>query len=286
MVAISTGFKTSAIPWAGGSVAEVMKTTTLRPRTLSALVLAGAIPNLLAALVVGGLSIGALSTIDGRAWALAHELHAGTLEPEAITEFARWVRRIVVASLATMVLLVSVTLDALVSAARQLERRIGFARDFVAARADGAHPEPLMSSSSCAIGELEAQLDRLARVLDARDVALEAEIEHNRFEGQMQRALELADSEADVMDVTLRGLAEAVPDHAVELLLADSSQAHLRRAIATPTLATGGCSVQSPVTVPLSARGAHCASPTPRPSTPDPSCADAPVAAARGCARR
>ena len=60
-------------------------------------------------------------------------------------------------------------------------------------------------------------------------------------------ALEMADTEEEALDVTGRALGQAAPRVAAELLLADSSQAHLYRAlVAGPDPAGPGWQVQAP----------------------------------------
>jgi diguanylate cyclase (GGDEF)-like protein len=70
------------------------------------------------------------------------------------------------------------------------------------------------------------------------------------FEAKLARALEMADDEAGAFDTVRRALQLAVPDSAVELLVADNSHAHLDHVV-TVSPADGqagacGCSVASP----------------------------------------
>jgi len=223
-----------------------MHTTDLSLRNLNALVLVATIPSLLLGLVVAGLGVGALSTIDGRTWALAHELHAGTLEPSALTEWAGWMRHFVLG----MLVLVGVSLPTSVATAwmslKRLSQRIDSATKVLSKRAAGEPAEAFPVATACALGRLETAITAVSASLDDRDRAFDREVRGNRFEGELQRALELVDDESDVMDVAVRALGQAMPDRAVELLLADSSQAHLRRATATPEMGGTGCSVGSP----------------------------------------
>lgn len=68
-----------------------------------------------------------------------------------------------------------------------------------------------------------------------------------RYRRRFHLALEMADTEDEALDVTARAIALAVPATPVELLLADSSQAHLYRALVAGTDPEGpGCSVSAP----------------------------------------
>jgi len=226
-----------------------MHTTRRALKNLDALVMLGAMPVTVLALAGVGLGIGALSTIDGRAWALAHELHAGNLDPESITEFAGWARTSLLVTTGLTFAMVPLTIGVLWLGLRGIHARLTQLTDFVEARARGESPELLDSRTTCALGTLETALMALSTTLESRDVAFDKEVRSNRFEGELQRALELVDVEHDVMDVTVRALDLSLPGRSVELLLADSSQAHLRRATATDSMGTpehGGCRVSAP----------------------------------------
>jgi diguanylate cyclase (GGDEF)-like protein len=68
-----------------------------------------------------------------------------------------------------------------------------------------------------------------------------------RFRQRLGRAVEMADSEAEALGVVEKALAPASAAHPAELLLADSSQSHLRQAVAVGGGGAGpGCPVDSP----------------------------------------
>lgn len=90
----------------------------------------------------------------------------------------------------------------------------------------------------------------------ARERELRAASARRDFEVRLANALEMADTEDDALDVIRRAIANAVPDTAAEVLLADNSQAHLLRATATDALGTGeGCRVATPAACPATRRG-------------------------------
>jgi diguanylate cyclase (GGDEF)-like protein/PAS domain S-box-containing protein len=91
-------------------------------------------------------------------------------------------------------------------------------------------------------------------VINARDVTnrvrLEQELalqaQRDTFGSQLGEALEMADEEASAYDIIERAMVEIAPDSPMELLLSDSSRAHLARTAASPTSGAPSCPVQSP----------------------------------------
>jgi len=77
----------------------------------------------------------------------------------------------------------------------------------------------------------------------SREGKLRAEASRQQFEGRLARALDMAQDEAAALDVVDRALSLAAPDHPAELLLADSSRAHLVRSAGRGDRA---CWVESP----------------------------------------
>ena len=77
------------------------------------------------------------------------------------------------------------------------------------------------------------------------------------FETTLQRALEMAETEADAYIVVNRALDASVPNLQVEMLLADSSRAHFHQMFVTDSGpdARTGCGVVSPLLCPATNRG-------------------------------
>ncbi|MEM9467779.1 MAG: diguanylate cyclase [Actinomycetota bacterium] len=73
---------------------------------------------------------------------------------------------------------------------------------------------------------------------------------------QVTDGLDIVDSESAAYDVLARALQVAAPDHSAELLLADSSRAHLHVAAEHPENGSAGCPVVSPSSCPAVRRGA------------------------------
>lgn len=80
-----------------------------------------------------------------------------------------------------------------------------------------------------------------------REEALAAEGRRQEFDTRLHRALEMSSTEQGCYDVVELAFAKVGPRFAAELLLADSSHAHLKRAVGVgPDGATPGCGVTSP----------------------------------------
>ncbi len=108
---------------------------------------------------------------------------------------------------------------------------------------------------------LEAHLtdlrtDRHVRgiVLNARDITerirLEQELsrqaQRDNFGAQLVEALEMADDESSAYDVVRRAMVEIAPEAPMELLLSDSSRAHLEQTAIHPQAGAPSCPVESP----------------------------------------
>ena len=91
-------------------------------------------------------------------------------------------------------------------------------------------------------------------MINARDVTervrLEQELalqtQRDTFGSQLVEALEMADEEASAYDIIERAMVEISPGSPMELLLSDSSRAHLERTATSPTSGAPSCPVQSP----------------------------------------
>ena len=73
--------------------------------------------------------------------------------------------------------------------------------------------------------------------------------------GQLHDALDMADDEPAVHRVVARAMQRIVPAAAGELLLADSSRAHLQRVAESPSAGAAGCGVTTPWGCPAVRRG-------------------------------
>jgi diguanylate cyclase (GGDEF)-like protein/PAS domain S-box-containing protein len=100
-------------------------------------------------------------------------------------------------------------------------------------------------------------------VLNARDIServkLEREVsqqaERDKFGGQLIEALEMADEEGSAYDVVERAMTEISATTPMELLLSDSSRAHLKRVATSPSAGAPACPVESPFSCAAVRRG-------------------------------
>ena len=81
----------------------------------------------------------------------------------------------------------------------------------------------------------------------------------NAFPAELADALEMVDAEQDVHEVVARAMRCIAPDLPMEMLVADSSRAHLERACVHPEAGSPGCSVESPYGCAAVRRGAPVA---------------------------
>lgn len=85
------------------------------------------------------------------------------------------------------------------------------------------------------------------RESDHREAILVLEGQRREFAARLSRALDMADDQTGALNVAARAFEELSPHARVEVLLADSSQAHLVRAVAhEPSDSVEGCSVATP----------------------------------------
>lgn len=70
--------------------------------------------------------------------------------------------------------------------------------------------------------------------LEALHRDVDVEVSRQEFEGRLRRAFEMAVDEPGAIEVARRGVEVVLPEGAAELLLADSSDAHLHRAMHRP----------------------------------------------------
>lgn len=91
-------------------------------------------------------------------------------------------------------------------------------------------------------------------VVNARDITERVRLEHqltrqaqrDTFGSQLVEALEMADEESAAYDVVRRAMCEISPDTPMELLLSDSSRAHLEQTAVHPAAGAPACPVESP----------------------------------------
>jgi diguanylate cyclase (GGDEF)-like protein len=96
------------------------------------------------------------------------------------------------------------------------------------------------------VSALARMINLLADTMQGMLTRLRTEASRSSFSNQLVEALEMADSEAEADRVIARAMNTISDVHPMELLLADSSRAHLERACVHPKTGASNCSVDSP----------------------------------------
>ncbi|MEQ1807091.1 MAG: sensor domain-containing diguanylate cyclase, partial [Burkholderiaceae bacterium] len=96
------------------------------------------------------------------------------------------------------------------------------------------------------LGPLGSAIDQMASSLNQMISTMRDEALNASFEKQLAGALDMTDREAQVATVAARAMGEVSVAHAMELLISDSSLAHMARAAEHPSAGAPGCRVGSP----------------------------------------
>jgi diguanylate cyclase (GGDEF)-like protein len=96
------------------------------------------------------------------------------------------------------------------------------------------------------VSALARMINLLADTMQGMLTRLRSEASRSSFSNQLVEALEMADSEAEADRVIARAMNSISEVHPMELLLADSSRAHLERACVHPKTGSPNCTVESP----------------------------------------
>lgn len=151
----------------------------------------------------------------------------------------RWLQ---LTTVVAAVLLVGLSLLIRLSILRTLRRL----RDVAMAIAAGDFAARCGQAGTDEIAELGAAVDDMAASLTTMVDRLEDEAQRDGFGRRLADAFDMADDEPATYAVVGRALAGIIPGAPVELLLADSSEAHLKPVLSAPDGAGPGCQVESP----------------------------------------
>jgi diguanylate cyclase (GGDEF)-like protein len=130
--------------------------------------------------------------------------------------------------------------------AHSIRASIRSVRDVAQALAAGDMDNRCDSHGSDEVGALARMINLLADTMQGMLTRLRSEAGRSSFSNQLVEALEMADSEAEADRVIARAMSTISEVHPMELLLADSSRAHLERACVHPKTGASNCSVDSP----------------------------------------
>lgn len=141
---------------------------------------------------------------------------------------------------------------------QQLEGRYGeqMRREIATAQSAESTTETVLIISAVIASIIVLALSTLVlRVLRRDTKATRAQGARNELEGQLQRALEMSESEQDVFHLVHNAISTTGPTLHAELLVADSSRAHLHQVVTSNMAAEAGCGVTAPTSCPAAMQG-------------------------------
>ncbi len=130
--------------------------------------------------------------------------------------------------------------------ANSLQKSIHSVAEVAQALAAGDMDNRCDVSGDDEVSGLARMVNLLADTMQGMLTRLRSEAGRSAFSNQLVEALEMADSEAEADRVIARAMGAISEVHPMELLLADSSRAHLERACVHPKTGSPNCSVDSP----------------------------------------
>ncbi|MGZ5274309.1 MAG: diguanylate cyclase domain-containing protein [Caldimonas sp.] len=131
----------------------------------------------------------------------------------------------------------------LTSAIRRRVRRLG---EVAHAIADGDLERRVGEQGGDELAYLGQAIDQMADGLSRMIGSMRTDAGRAAFERQLAEALDMADSEQQVAHVSAQAMSEVVAEQPIELLIADSSRAHMARAAEHRSAGAPGCAVGSP----------------------------------------
>ena len=171
---------------------------------------------------------------------IAQHLDAANAEARRASEDAR--RWLLAAALATVI----GGWIGVAAIARSIRRSLTGLRDVARDVAAGNLERRSELKGRDEVGELAASVNQKADTLHQMIERMRSAADRGTFGSQLVAALDMADSEPQALAVVQRAMGEIAPGHAMELLLAGSSDAHLERAAEHPQAGAPGCGVDSP----------------------------------------
>jgi diguanylate cyclase (GGDEF)-like protein len=130
--------------------------------------------------------------------------------------------------------------------ARSIQHSIHAVGEVAQALAAGDMDNRCETHGNDEVSALARMINLLADTMQGMLTRLRSEAGRSAFSNQLVEALEMADSEAEADKVIGRAMAAISDVHPMELLLADSSRAHLERACVHPKTGSPNCTVESP----------------------------------------
>ena len=169
----------------------------------------------------------------------------GRMETRVISEASR-TSEVIAWVLAGALLASLIVAFVLWAIARSIQTQIRSVGEVAQALAAGDMDNRCDSHGTDEVSALARMINLLADTMQGMLTRLRSEASRSTFSNQLVEALEMADSEAEADKVIARAMNSISDVHPMELLLADSSRAHLERACVHPKTGSPNCSVESP----------------------------------------
>lgn len=182
-----------------------------------------------------------LSAADDLAWSANTEV-----EHRAIDQFANSVAVLWLFCLAGLYASSAVAVGIMLWTQKILADRIVRIVDHAERLGGGDHGGEIVVEAADSLGRLEEALGALRQQLVERDKVRQEEATEREQLAMIQRAMMLVDTETDAVRVVGRALETVARGTPAELLMADSSHAHLRRVAESRSAPPPGCAVEEP----------------------------------------
>jgi diguanylate cyclase (GGDEF)-like protein len=130
--------------------------------------------------------------------------------------------------------------------ARSIRRSLMSISDVAMAVAGGDLQRRSKHRSGDEVGKIANSVNQMADALSKMIEQMRSDASRTAFGAQLTAALDMADSEKHAAVIAAQAMEQVSAEHTMELLLADSSDAHLERAAQHPVTGAAGCGVDSP----------------------------------------
>lgn len=201
-------------------------------------------PILVFTAMIVGTTVVVLELSANRVQALQTALASGALNEQALWAAGRDLRLLWLGSLLGFLMFTGLTLVGSAAVYAHVARRSAAIAAWLHRRASGDDLPPPAVVGVDALAALETAVLSVADRMADREQELAKESQRSQFDGKVQRALDLADTEDEVLELASVALGRVLDHQAFEVLLADSSDAHLRTC--TGSEVRPGCTVGSP----------------------------------------
>ena len=203
-------------------------------------------PIWLLAILAVGLTGMVMGEIDSTSNTLIEANDMGRLQSASIQELGEEIRLFWLGAFTFFLVMSALAVLLSVWLYSTVARRLDSIVEYAEARAAGNPVAPLQPEGSDPVAKLEAAIVEITEKYRERDEELRRETALTKFDGQLQRAFDLSETESQALDVLCHAMQSVMPMNSAEVMLADSSKAHLRKVGASSGDAPG-CPVERPM---------------------------------------